>query len=67
MEKQTGTNRCQWRTDNVHWKYYWSGRRAVVLRGPRLTGIIKQFIEDTVWEELDFMIVDLPREQEIFN
>ena len=34
--------------------------QAVVLRGPRLTGIIKQFIEDTVWEELDFMIVDLP-------
>lgn len=34
--------------------------QAVVLRGPRLTGIIKQFIEDTVWEELDFMIIDLP-------
>jgi Mrp family chromosome partitioning ATPase len=21
-KNKTGTNRCQWRTDNVHWKYY---------------------------------------------
>ncbi len=34
--------------------------QAVVLRGPRLAGIIKQFIEDTVWDALDFLIVDLP-------
>lgn len=34
--------------------------QAVVLRGPRLAGIIKQFIEDTVWDSLDFLIVDLP-------
>lgn len=34
--------------------------QAVVLRGPRLAGIIKQFIDDTVWDALDFLIVDLP-------
>lgn len=34
--------------------------QAVVLRGPRLAGIIKQFIQDTVWPELDYLIVDLP-------
>jgi len=34
--------------------------QAVVLRGPRLAGIIKQFINETVWPELDFMVVDLP-------
>ena len=34
--------------------------QAVVLRGPRLGGIIKQFFEDTIWPELDFLIVDLP-------
>lgn len=34
--------------------------QAVVLRGPRLAGIIKQFIGETVWPELDFMVVDLP-------
>ena len=34
--------------------------QAVVLRGPRLTGIIKQFINDTIWPELDYLVVDLP-------
>jgi ATP-binding protein involved in chromosome partitioning len=34
--------------------------QAVVLRGPRLAGIIKQFINDTLWDELDFLIIDLP-------
>lgn len=34
--------------------------QAVVLRGPRLGGIIKQFINDCLWPELDFLIIDLP-------
>ncbi|RMF04258.1 MAG: MRP family ATP-binding protein [Bacteroidetes bacterium] len=34
--------------------------QAVVLRGPRLSGVIRQFINDTVWPPLDFLIVDLP-------
>lgn len=34
--------------------------QAVVLRGPRLAGIIKQFINETIWPELDFMVIDLP-------
>ncbi len=34
--------------------------QAVVLRGPRLAGIIKQFIRDTIWPTLDYMIIDLP-------
>jgi ATP-binding protein involved in chromosome partitioning len=34
--------------------------QAVVLRGPRLSGIIKQFINDCIWPELDYMIIDLP-------
>lgn len=34
--------------------------QAVVLRGPRLAGIIKQFIQDTLWPSLDYLIVDLP-------
>ncbi len=34
--------------------------QAVVLRGPRLAGIIKQFIEDCLWPDLDYLIVDLP-------
>lgn len=34
--------------------------QAVVLRGPRLGGIIKQFINEVVWPELDYLIIDLP-------
>jgi ATP-binding protein involved in chromosome partitioning len=34
--------------------------QAVVLRGPRLAGILKQFIEECVWPELDYLIIDLP-------
>jgi len=34
--------------------------QAVVLRGPRLAGVIRQFFNDCLWEQLDYMIVDLP-------
>lgn len=34
--------------------------QAVVLRGPRLAGIIKQFFQDTLWPALDYLVVDLP-------
>jgi ATP-binding protein involved in chromosome partitioning len=34
--------------------------QAVVLRGPRLAAIIKQFFNDVLWDDLDFLVVDLP-------
>lgn len=34
--------------------------QAVVLRGPRLAAVIKQFFNDTLWGELDYLVVDLP-------
>ncbi|MCC6727592.1 MAG: Mrp/NBP35 family ATP-binding protein [Saprospiraceae bacterium] len=34
--------------------------QAVVLRGPRLAAIIKQFFNDVLWPDLDYLIVDLP-------
>ena len=34
--------------------------QAVILRGPRLAGLIKQFISECIWPELDMLIVDLP-------
>ncbi len=34
--------------------------QAVVLRGPRLAAIVKQFFNDCVWPSLDYLIVDLP-------
>jgi ATP-binding protein involved in chromosome partitioning len=34
--------------------------QAVVLRGPRLGGIVKQFFNECLWPELDFVVLDLP-------
>ena len=34
--------------------------QAVVLRGPRLSAIIRQFFNDCVWPPLDYLVVDLP-------
>ena len=34
--------------------------QAVVLRGPRLGGVIKQFISDVTWSALDYLVIDLP-------
>ncbi len=34
--------------------------QAVVLRGPRLSGVLKQFFEDCLWPPLDYLIIDLP-------
>lgn len=34
--------------------------QAVVLRGPRLAGVLKQFIADVIWPELDYLVIDLP-------
>ncbi len=34
--------------------------QAVVLRGPRLAGVLVQFIQDCLWPDIDYLIVDLP-------
>ena len=34
--------------------------QAVVLRGPLLGGIVKQFFQECLWPQLDFLILDLP-------
>jgi ATP-binding protein involved in chromosome partitioning len=34
--------------------------QAVILRGPKLDSVLRQFVKDVVWPELDFMIIDLP-------
>ena len=31
---------------------------AVIWRGPRKNGLIKQFLTDVVWGELDYLIID---------
>lgn len=34
--------------------------QAVILRGPRLAGVLVQFIKDCLWPDIDYLIVDLP-------
>ena len=34
--------------------------QPVVWRGPMLDGVIKQFLRDVIWGELDYLVVDLP-------
>jgi Mrp family chromosome partitioning ATPase len=34
--------------------------QAVIWRGPRISGAIKQFWTDVLWGDLDYLIVDLP-------
>ncbi|MFA4973967.1 MAG: P-loop NTPase [bacterium] len=33
---------------------------AVIWRGPRKAGVIKQFLKDVAWGELDYLIIDAP-------
>jgi Mrp family chromosome partitioning ATPase len=33
---------------------------AVIWRGPRKNGLIKQFLTEVVWNELDYLIIDTP-------
>lgn len=33
---------------------------AIIWRGPRKNGLIKQFLTDVVWGEMDFLVVDAP-------
>jgi ATP-binding protein involved in chromosome partitioning len=35
-------------------------QQAVVLRGPRLAAILKQFFWECLWQPLDYLIIDLP-------
>jgi Mrp family chromosome partitioning ATPase len=33
---------------------------AVIWRGPKKNGLIKQFLKDVTWGELDFLVIDTP-------
>jgi len=33
---------------------------AVIWRGPRKNGLIKQFLTDVVWDDLDYLVIDTP-------
>ena len=40
--------------------FYEQSQQAGIYRGPIVSGIIKQFLTDVNWGELDYLIVDLP-------
>ena len=40
--------------------FYEQSQQAGIYRGPIISGIIKQFITDVNWGELDYLIIDLP-------
>lgn len=33
---------------------------SVVWRGPKKTSMIKQFLNDVVWQDIDYLIIDTP-------
>ena len=33
---------------------------AVIWRGPKKNGLIKQFLTDVLWEDLDYLVIDTP-------
>ena len=35
-------------------------KQAIVWRGPMASSALKQFVTDVLWEELDYLIIDLP-------
>jgi len=40
--------------------FYEQSQQAGIYRGPIIAGIIKQFITDVNWGDLDYLIIDLP-------
>jgi ATP-binding protein involved in chromosome partitioning len=36
------------------------GDKPMIVRGPILHGLVKQFLSDVIWGELDYLIVDMP-------
>jgi len=39
---------------------FFAEQSAAIYRGPIISGILKQFLVDTNWSDLDYLIVDLP-------
>src|SRR5690606_4362774 len=35
-------------------------KQAVIWRGPMATSALKQFVSDVYWDELDYLIIDMP-------
>jgi len=40
--------------------YFLSDKAPIIWRGPMVMGAVRQFLKDTAWGALDFLVVDLP-------
>jgi len=40
--------------------FYEQSQQAGIYRGPIVSGIVKQFLTDVNWGDLDYLIIDLP-------
>jgi ATP-binding protein involved in chromosome partitioning len=40
--------------------FYEQSQQAGIYRGPIISGIVKQFLTDVNWGELDYLVIDLP-------
>jgi ATP-binding protein involved in chromosome partitioning len=40
--------------------FYEQSQQAGIYRGPIVSGIVKQFLTDVRWDDLDYLIIDLP-------
>jgi len=40
--------------------FFLDDRSPIIWRGPLVTGLLRQFVKDVDWGELDFLVVDMP-------
>ena len=46
--------------DNVYQFTIRRGRLPVIWRGPLVSGVVKQFWTDVIWEDIDYLFIDMP-------
>jgi len=44
----------------ISFGFFMPASEAMIVRGPILAGIVKQFLNDVDWGKLDYMVIDLP-------